>query len=77
MKMHAHRVSVSIPQPLYDFIEEYQHQQQISHRSEVISEALKLLQQAQLEAYYREANQEIDDAFDITSGDGLDDNETW
>ena len=35
--------------------------------------ALYLLQQSQLENCYREANKEIDDAFDITNSDGLDD----
>ena len=30
-----------------------------------------LLQQEQLEACYREANLEIDDAFDCTTSDGL------
>lgn len=34
---------------------------------------LKALRQLQLEADYREASQEVDDAFDITSADGLDD----
>ena len=38
---------------------------------------LLLLQQIQLEAYYCQANEEIDDDFDICSNDGLDGNETW
>jgi hypothetical protein len=45
--------------------------------SEVIKDALYLLQQSQLEACYREVAQEIDDAFDITDLDGLENDETW
>ena len=32
-------------------------------------------QQVQLEAYYREANHEVESAFDITDSDGLDSKE--
>jgi len=43
----------------------------------VIREALYLLQQAQLEACYREASQEVDDTFDATTSDGIEEDETW
>lgn len=46
-------------------------------RSEVIKEALYLLQQHYLGAYYRQASQEVDEAFDITSADGIEEDETW
>jgi len=74
--MQVHKVTISISQPLYDFVETYQSEHQFDSRSEVISFALQLLQEKQLEACYREANQEIQDDFDATDGDGID-NETW
>lgn len=75
--MHTQKISISLPKPLYDFIESYQDVYHCKSRSEVIDEALRLLQQKQLEGFYREANKEIDKNFDITSFDGLDNNETW
>lgn len=74
--MQAHKVTISISQPLFEFVETYQSEHQFKSRSEVISAALELLQEKQLEACYREANQELEDDFDSTAGDGLD-NETW
>lgn len=58
------------------FLSEYQQSHELQSRSEVIREALKLLQQKELEQQYREASKELDSAFDITASDGLDD-ETW
>lgn len=75
--MQAQKISISIPQPLCEFVETYQDEHHCKSRSEVISKALKLLQQVQLEAYYREANSEIDPAFEITTADGLTDDEAW
>lgn len=57
--MHTENLSVSLPIPFAHFIEDY--------------EALKLLQQKELEQYYREATSEIDPLFEITAADGLDD----
>lgn len=74
--MQAQKITISIPQPLYDFVEAYQIDHQCKSRSDVFSAALILLQQKQLEEYYREANQELNDDFDVTLEDGLDD-ETW
>lgn len=74
--MYTQKVTISISQPLYEFIESYKAEHHCKNRSDVISTALQLLQQKQLEAYYREANQELNDDFDITAGDGLED-ETW
>jgi antitoxin ParD1/3/4 len=74
--MHAQKVTISIPQPLYEFVETYQSEHHCKSRSDVISAALQLLKQKQLEAYYREANQELNDDFDVTVADGLED-ETW
>jgi Arc/MetJ-type ribon-helix-helix transcriptional regulator len=75
--MLTQKLSISLPIQQFEFIEHYQQEHHVSSRSEVISEALCLLQQHQLEACYREANQEMDDAFDATTSDGLDENETW
>jgi antitoxin ParD1/3/4 len=74
--MQTHKVTISIPDPLYAFIERYQSEHQFKSRSEVISAALKLLQLKQLEAFYAEANQELNDDFEATTSDGVDD-ETW
>ena len=58
-------------------MEDYQVEQHNKTRSEAIREALYLLQKMQLEAYYQEANQELDDDFETTSLDGIEENETW
>lgn len=75
--MNTQKLSISLPQQQYEFVENYQAEHHYKTRSEVIREALRLLQQTQLEACYREASQEIDDAFDITTSDGLEEDETW
>ena len=75
--MHALKLSISLPQQQCEFIQQYQIEHHYKTRSEVIREALYLLQQADLEAHYCEANKEIEDAFDITAADGLDEHETW
>lgn len=75
--MRVHKVTISIPQQLYEFVEHCQSQYNFKSRSEVISAALALLQQKQLQADYLEANKELQiDDFDVTVADGLD-NETW
>ena len=75
--MQARKLSISLPKEQYDFIEDYQREHHYKTRSEVIKKALYLLQQVQLESFYKEANQEIDAAFDITTLDGIEKNETW
>ena len=74
--MHTEKLSVSLPRVLIRFVSEYQTTHTRKSRSEVIQEALKLLQQRELEYCYREASKEVDPAFEATSLDGLDD-ETW
>ena len=74
--MYAQKLSISLPQQLYDFIGSYQEKHHCKNRSEVINQALQLLQQKQLENYYKEANKETNNSFEITTFDGLD-NETW
>ena len=74
--MQTQKISISLPLQQYEFIEHYQAEHHCKTRSEVISEALHLLQLAQLEASYLEANKELDETLDATLSDGLDD-ETW
>ena len=75
--MHARKLSISLPEQQCEFIENYLIDHHLKSRSEVIKEALYLLQQKQLEAYYSEANQEMDLAYENTSLDGLEDYEAW
>jgi antitoxin ParD1/3/4 len=75
--MHAQKLSISLPQQQCEFIENYLIDHHLKSRSEVIKEAIYLLQQKQLEAYYSEANQEIDLAYENTSLDGIEENEAW
>ena len=44
--------------------------------SGLLDESSSLLKEQELEAAYREANQEIDSAWDATSGDGLEE-DSW
>ena len=75
--MHTEKFSISLPQQQYEFVEAYQSTHHYKSRSEVIKKALYLLQQAELETLYLEANDEIEEAFDVTAADGLDEHETW
>lgn len=75
--MNTQKISISLPKQEYDFLESYQAEHHYRTRSEVIKEALQLLQQIQLEAQYKQANEELDNDFDITIVDGLEKNETW
>ena len=75
--MSAQKLSISLPQQQCEFIESYLIDHHLKSRSEVIKEALYLLQQKQLETYYSEANQEIDLVYDNASSDGIEENEAW
>lgn len=75
--MQAQKLSISLPKEQCDFIEGYQAEHHYKSRSEVIREALHLLQQAQLESCYLAANQEIEDDFEIATLDGIEKNEAW
>lgn len=76
IRMHSEKVSISIPPSLYGFIESYRAAHHLKSRSQVISEALELLRQRELEVAYRAASEETDNGFDIALSDGLSD-ETW
>lgn len=72
--MQVEKISVSLPAPLVH-VETYRSTHKKKTRSEVIEEAVKLLRQ-ELERTYSEANQEIDDDWEVTIADGLAD-EMW
>jgi antitoxin ParD1/3/4 len=74
--MQSQKLSISLPTSLVQFIEHYKAIAGLQSRSVVIAEALKLLQERELEQAYRDASQEVDPAWDVTVGDGLTD-ETW
>jgi len=75
--MHAQKLSISLSQQQCDFIESYQVEHHFKSRSEVIKEAIYLLQQTQLESCYKQANQEVDPAFENAKLDGIEENEAW
>ncbi|MGL5806664.1 MAG: ribbon-helix-helix domain-containing protein [Xenococcaceae cyanobacterium] len=74
--MQSHKISISLPSKLMSFIEHYRSVKGCKSRSQVIEEALILLQNQELEAAYRNASAEVDEDWDITVADGLAD-ETW
>ena len=71
------KISISVSLPLYEFVERYKAEKHCKNRSEVINQALQLLQLQALEASYKEASKEVDIAFENTTFDGLNDDETW
>ena len=74
--MHAEKISISLPEPLVRFVEQYRVAHQCKTRSQVFEEALELLRERELERAYREADQENDAVWEISSSDGLAD-EAW
>ncbi|CAK0750849.1 conserved hypothetical protein [Gammaproteobacteria bacterium] len=74
--MHTEKLSVSLPVPIIQFVEQYQKNHQCKNRAVVIKEALELLRQRELEQAYREASREVDPIWEVAIADGFD-NETW
>jgi len=74
--MQSQKISISLPPEMMAFIEHYQESTGSKSRSQVIVEALSLLQKQELEKAYREASAEVDEAWENAVGDGLGD-ETW
>ncbi|WP_041226797.1 ribbon-helix-helix domain-containing protein [Crinalium epipsammum] len=74
--MHSEKLSISLPVFLVQFIGNYKIAKGWESDSQVIEEALELLQYKELEQAYREASQEVDPAWDVTVADGLSD-EAW
>lgn len=73
--MSAAKVSISLPDSLAGFVESYRKKRRLN-RSQVFEEAVRLLLSRELEAAYREAASESDEAWENTTADGLD-NEAW
>jgi antitoxin ParD1/3/4 len=74
-KMSVAKLSVSLPDSLAGFVENYRKKRGLN-RSQVFEEAVKLLRSRELEAAYQEANAETDKEWENTIGDGLAD-EAW
>ncbi|UBF26031.1 ribbon-helix-helix domain-containing protein [Kovacikia minuta CCNUW1] len=74
--MQAEKLSVSLPSPLVQFIEDYKMAHHCRSRSQVIELALELLRLQELEDAYRQAAQEVEPTWDAAIADGLSD-ETW
>ncbi len=74
--MGVAKLSISLPEALAGFVENYRKRRGLKNRSQVFEEAIKLLRSRELEAAYREANAESDTAWESTVSDGLND-EMW
>ena len=74
--MPSQKLSISLPPSLVSFIEHYKERKGCKSRSQVVEQALALLQEQELESAYREASLEIDSDWELTTADGLAD-ETW
>lgn len=76
MLMQVAKLSISLPQPLLNFVEAYRHSHACKSRSQVIEAALELLREKELETAYGLAAEEADPAWEATVSDGLTD-EAW
>ena len=74
--MSAAKLSVSLPDSLAGFVENYRKSRGLKSRSQVFEEAVKLLRSRELESAYRDANSAFDSDWDNVISDGLSD-ETW
>ena len=76
---HSEKLSISIPQSLAFFVEEYKKAHRCYSRSQVVEHALRLLKEKELEQAYQTSAEEglnVSREFDSTLSDGLND-ETW
>lgn len=72
--MTTAKLSVSIEQQLLAFLEGYQKEYRLKTKSEVISQALRLLRERELESQYAEAMKEWEEEAELweaVTGDGL------
>lgn len=74
--MQSQKLSISLPSETVAFIEYYQALKGCASRSQVILEALTLLQSRELANAYLEASLELDEDWEVTVEDGLA-HETW
>jgi antitoxin ParD1/3/4 len=70
---NVERLSVSLPAPLVRFLEQYQTENAVKTRSEVVERAVLLLQEQSLIEEYRQSAIENDPVWDNTVGDGMND----
>jgi antitoxin ParD1/3/4 len=73
--MSVERITTSIPQSQHRFIELYCEDTK-KGKSKVIQEAIALLQEKYLGRCYKLANTEVQEDFEVTVSDGVD-NESW
>lgn len=74
--MTAEKLSISLDPPLLEFLTQYQRVHQVRSKSEVLSRALALLREQELEQQYAEAMAQWQssgeaDLWDTVVGDGL------
>lgn len=74
--MRIGKISVSLEQPLLDFLVQYQESHQVRSKSEVVAQAIMLLRDQSLEAQYEQALTEWEEngeaeVWDMAVGDGL------
>lgn len=74
--MSQKKLSVSLSEPIAEFVSNYQGAYSLKTKSEVVERALELLREQELEKAYAEASSEVDPAWDVTLKDGLSD-EGW
>ncbi|MGL5033594.1 MAG: CopG family transcriptional regulator [Microcystaceae cyanobacterium] len=74
--MQSQKLSISLSAEMVSFIEQYRQTTGRTSHSQVVAEAIQLLQVRELEQAYREASMEEDDAWEATLEDGLS-HETW
>ena len=74
--MQVAKLSISLPETLVKFMEDYKVTHHCKSRSQVVEVALQLLREQELESAYRESSQEIDLDWELTVADGLTD-EAW
>lgn len=71
--MSRSKISVTIPDHLMVFMSFYGDYYNDHNRSHIVQKALELLREKELDLAYKEANAEIEHAFDICASDGLHD----
>ncbi len=71
--MSKAKISVTISNDLMIFMNFYGDHYNDHNRSHIVQKALELLREQELDLAYKQANTEIDHAFEICNGDGLHD----
>ena len=74
--MKQEKLSVSVRPPLVRFLEDYKSEHGLKTKSAVVERALEVLRERELERAYGIAAREVDEAWDVTTADGLS-REAW